>query len=233
VTIFPVTNVLVPTGITMAERTLFTPSIGMMLAIGGLAAPLIAWATTKGRPAQLALGGGVVAVLLMGATRSASRQRVWQDQITFWRQTTIDAPYSYRAHHALASLLFPIGLRGWAEREYKMAILLYPKQWGAYYDLANKLRLNGLCEEAVANYRQALRIEPELEPARTSVIACFLHMGRYPDAVAESREGMTYATRPPRLKLFQRLLMISDSARITKAPPGTVKIEVAPGDTLP
>ena len=58
-------------------------------------------------------------------------------------------------------------------------------------------------------------------------------MGRYPDAVAESREGMTYATRPPRLKLFQRLLIISDSARITKATPGTVQIDIAPGDTLP
>lgn len=233
VTIFPVTNVLVPTAIMIAERTLFTPSIGMMIAVAGLAVPVIQWAAAKDRPVKLVLGAAVAAILLMGATRSASRQRVWQDQFTFWHQTTIDAPLSYKAHHALASLLFPVGARVWAEREYRRAIELYPHQWGTYFDLANKLRLNGLCEQAVANYREALRIEPQVESARTSVIACFLNMGRYADAAAEAREGMTYATRPARLKLFQRLFVIADSAKTAKAPAGTVRITVAPQDTLP
>ncbi len=233
VAIFPVSNVLVPTAIMIAERILFLPSVGMMIAVGGLAVPVIDWAKT-GRPfVRVALGGGVAAILIMGLTRSASRQRVWQDQFTFWHQATIDAPLSYKAHHALASLLFPIGARAWAEREYRTAIALYPSRWGAYFDLGNKLRLEGLCDQAVWHYRQALRIEPELESARTSVIACFLHMGKYGDAVAEAREGMTYATRPPRLKLFQRLLVVADSAAKVKAPPATVRISIAVGDTLP
>ena len=233
VTIFPVSNVVIPTAIMIAERILFMPSVGMMLVVGGLAAPVIEWTQAKGRPVTTAVAGAVGAILLMGATRSASRQRVWEDQFTFWYQTTIDAPLSYKAHHALASLLFPIGQRAWAEREYKLAIALYPKRWGAYFDLANKLRLNGLCEQAVANYREALRIEPELESARTSVVACFLNMGRYSDALAEAREGMSYATRPARLKLFQRLLIIADSAKHANAPPATVRITMAPEDTVP
>lgn len=233
VAIFPVSNVLVPTAIMIAERILFLPSVGMMFAIGGLVVPLIEWARPRGRAVHLALGGAVAAILIMGGTRSASRQRVWQDQFTFWHQTTIDAPFSYKAHQALASLLFPIGARTWAEREYRTAIALYPRKWGAYFDLGNKLRLDGLCDQAVWHYRQALRIEPELESARTSVIACFLNMGRYADAVAEAREGMAYATRPPRLKLFQRLLVLSDSAAKAKAPPATVRISIARGDTLP
>ena len=233
VAIFPISNVLVPTAIMIAERILFLPSVGMMLAIGGLAVPVIDWLRLKARPIRLAFAGGVAAILIMGLTRSASRQRVWQDQFTFWHQATIDAPLSYKAHHALASLLFPIGARTWAEREYRTAIALYPKRWGAYFDLGNKLRLEGLCEQAVWHYRQALRIEPELESARTSVIACFLHMGKYGDALAEAREGMTYATRPARLKLFQRLLVIADSAAKGKAPGGSVKITIAAADTLP
>jgi hypothetical protein len=231
VAIFPISNVLVPTAIMIAERILFLPSVGMMLVVGGLAVPVIEWASVRGRAVRLGLAGAVAAVLVMGLTRSASRQRVWRDQFTFWHQATIDAPLSYKTHHALASLLFPIGLRTWAEREYRTAMALYPKRWGAYFDLGNKLRLEGLCEQAVWHYRQALRIEPELESARTSVIACFLHMGRYPDAVAEAREGMTYATRPPRLKLFQRLLVLADSAAKVQAPPATVKIAIAVADT--
>ncbi|MBM4188338.1 MAG: hypothetical protein FJ206_13640 [Gemmatimonadetes bacterium] len=231
--IFPVSNVLVPTGIVVAERVLFLASIGMMITIGALAVPLIGWLGSRPKVFSRLAAGAVAAILVMGLTRSASRQRVWQDQFTFWYQTTIDAPTSYRAHHALASLLFPIGARVWAEREYRTAIALYPKQWGATFDLANKLRLEGQCEQAVWHYRQALRADPELESARTSVIACFLHMGRYGDAVAEAREAMSYATRPPRLRLFQRLFVIADSAARVGAAPGTVRVTVADRDTMP
>lgn len=229
--IFPVSNVLVPTGIALAERTLFLPSIGMMLVVGGLAAPVIE--RLKSRGARIGAGIAVAAILVMGATRSASRQRVWKDQFTFWYQTSIDAPLSYRAHHALAQLLFQIGSRSWAEREYKTAIALYPKQWGAYFELANKLRLNGLCEEAVRYYRQTLLIEPEQEAARTSMIACLFYLGKYSEARAESREGVAYASRPARVRVFQRLLRVSDSAAVAGAPAGTVRISMTPQDTMP
>jgi len=231
--IFPVSNVLIPTGIVLAERTLFLGSMGMMLAIGGLAEPAIEWLRAKGRPAQLAAGGALAAILVMGTTRSASRQLVWKDQITYWSQTVIDAPLSYRSHLALAQLLFKAGAKGWAEREYKAAMFLYPNQWGAALDLADKLRLADKCEPAVAYYRQALLLDLTEEAARTSMIACLLHLGRYAQARDEAREGMSYATRPARLKLFQRLFVISDSARIAKAPEGTVRISIAASDTIP
>jgi tetratricopeptide (TPR) repeat protein len=219
--------------IVLAERTLFLPSIGMMFVVGGLAAPVIAWLASRPRSLQALAGEAVLAILVMGTTRCASRQRVWKDQFTFWHQTSIDAPLSYRSHHALAQLLFQIGSRRWAEREYKMAIALYPRQWGAYWDLANKLRLNGMCEQAVRYYRETLLIEPELESARTSLIACFLHMGRYGDAKAEAREGITYASRDARLKVFTKLLRVADSAMAAKAPPGTVRLTITARDTMP
>ncbi len=229
--IFPVSNILVPTGIALAERTLFLPSIGMMLVVGGLAAPVIERMKTHG--AQVVGAIAVAAILVMGATRSASRQRVWKDQFTFWFQTTTDAPNSYRAHHALAQLLFLIGQKRWAEYEYKMAIALYPKQWGAYFELANKLRLNANCEPAVEYYRKTLQIEPEHEAARTSMIACLFYLARFPEARSESREGMAYATRPATVRVFQKLLRMSDSAAAAKAPPKTVRIIIAPQDTMP
>jgi tetratricopeptide (TPR) repeat protein len=231
--IFPVSNVLVPTGIALAERTLFLPSAGMMLAVGGLAALALDRLRLRTRWLSYAAAAAVAAVLVMGLTRSASRQRVWQDQITFWRQTTIDAPLSYRAHHALAQLLFQVGSRQWAEKEYKLAIALYPKQWGAYFDLANKLRLAGMCEPAVRYYRQTLLIEPEQEAARSSLIACLLYLGRYPDARAEAREGMSNASRPGRRKLFQKFFVIADSAAATSAAPGTVTLTIMAQDTIP
>jgi protein O-mannosyl-transferase len=231
--IFPVSNVLVPTGIVLAERTLFLGSMGMMLVIGGFAEPVIERLRTMGRPVRLTAVSAAGAILLMGTTRSASRQLVWKDQITYWRQTVIDAPLSYRSHLAFAQLLFKVGAKGWAEREYKAAMYLYPNQWGAALDLADKLRLADKCDAAVGYYQQALLLDLSHEGARTSLIACLLHLGHYAQARDEAREGMSYASRPARLKLFQRLFVISDSARIAQADPGTVRIQVAPSDTIP
>jgi tetratricopeptide (TPR) repeat protein len=231
--LFPVSNVLVPTGVVLAERTLFLASAGMMLTVGGFVGPVIGRLGEAPRIARGLTAAAIAAIMVMAVTRSASRQRVWKDQFTFWHQTTIDAPLSYRAHHALAQLLFQIGARRWAEKEYRAAIALYPKQWGAYLDLANKLRLNGMCEHAVRYYRQTLLIEYEHEAARTSLIACLLDLGLYADARAEAREGMSYASRPARLKAFQRFFVVADSAQRAGAPRGTVRLRITAADTLP
>lgn len=231
--IFPVSNVLVPTGIVLAERTLFLPSMGMMLAIGGLAALAIERLAERGRLVRYLAIAGVGAILVMGTTRSASRQRVWQDQFTLWYQTTTDAPLSYRAHHALAELLFKAGARGWAEKEFRTAMYLYPEQWGAYYDLANKLRLADRCDGAVKYYQKTLLIEPGHTAARLSLIACLLDLGEYRNARSEAREGVAYADRPGYVKLFQKFAGVADSALDASAPAGTVRLTIAAADTMP
>ncbi|MEO8452770.1 MAG: tetratricopeptide repeat protein [Gemmatimonadota bacterium] len=247
--IFPVSNVLIPTGIMLAERTLFLPSIGMMLVVAGVLEPVLQWAAGKTSPRQddkEARGlrgrltvrqwmGAVVlgAILLMGLTRSASRQMVWRDQFTYWHQTTIDAPKSYRAHHALAQLLFQVGEKRWAETEYKKSIELYPRTWGVYFDLANKYRLNNMCEPATKLYQRTLLVEPEHEAARGALIACLLNLGRYEEAKHEAREGISYGSRPARVRLFQRFYQIADSAIKVDAKPGTVAIHMSAADTIP
>jgi len=229
--LFPVSNVLVPTGIVLAERTLFLPSVGMMIALGGLAALILARLRDAGRPARLVAAALFGAVLVMGTTRSASRQTVWKDQFTFWHQTTIDAPLSYRARHAMAQLLFHAGARGQAEREYRMAIALYPKTWGAQVDLADRLRLDGQCEPAIPYYRQALVIDSEHGSARASMIACLFHLGRYGEARNESREGLAYARSPHEVVIFQRFLAVADSAAGVQAAPGTVRLSIPAADS--
>lgn len=231
--IFPVSNVLVPTGIVLAERTLFLPSLGMMLAIGGVAEPVIAWLRTRARSLRFAAVGAVAAILVMGVTRSASRQRVWHDQMTYWDQTVVDAPLSYRAHHARGELLFRAGFRGTAEREIKAAMFLYPKGVAAAFDLANKLRLYDFCDGAVRYYYQVLLALPDNEPARYGLIACLLDVGRYDEASREAREGASFGSHPKTVKFYRRLVALADSARQVGAPPKTVRIKVTAADTLP
>jgi hypothetical protein len=230
--IFPVSNVLVPTGIVLAERTLFLPSIGMMLMVGGFAALVVERLQTERPAVRWAAALVPAAILIMATTRSASRQRVWTDQFTFWHQTAIDAPLSYRAHHALAQLLFQVGQRREAESEYMMAIALYPKTWGPPFDLANKYRLAGLCDPAVPFYLRTLSMAPQQEAARAGLIACLVHLGRYEEAQHQARDGVSYATSPSRITMFQRFGRTADSAAAAGAKPGTVAIRLAPSDTL-
>ncbi|MEP6733790.1 MAG: glycosyltransferase family 39 protein [bacterium] len=74
VSLLPVSNI-VPTGILLAERTLFLPSVGFVVAVGALGqAVLRRW--TNARLRQVVVAACVVMVLL-GVARSSSRHSVW------------------------------------------------------------------------------------------------------------------------------------------------------------
>lgn len=229
--LFPVSNVLIPTGVVLAERTLFLPSMGMMLAVGGAAALLMERLRHPLAPRLLAAGAGVV--LILGVSRSANRQLVWRDNDTFWRQTAIDAPRSYRARHAHAQILSAAGQQEAAKREFLTAIALYPKAWGAYFGHANELRRAGMCEDAAIFYERTLLVEPTAAAARNGMIACLMHLARYREAGAVAREGIRVATSFGQSKLYGRFLAIADSAESVKAPAGTIKLTVRAADTLP
>ncbi|MFN0178437.1 MAG: hypothetical protein ACKVZ0_06520 [Gemmatimonadales bacterium] len=232
IAIFPVSNVLVPTGVVLAERTLFFPSIGMMLAIGGGLAAL--WRHPATRPGlRLVVAGAALVVIGLGASRSASRFRVWRNNEIYWRQAVIDAPRSYRAGHAYAQLLFATGDRAGGEREFRRAVALYPKALTVYNANANRLRLAGMCADAVVFYDRTLIVEPQAVAARSGMIACLLYDGRYAEASAAAKDGGRIAPRPGLAKLFSRFQQVADSAGAVGAPAGTVRFSIRASDTLP
>ena len=229
VAIFPVHNVLVPTGIVLAERTLFLPSIGAMIALGGLGALLLERADDPKR-LGLVLAGVAGALVILGVLRSTTRHPVWSDQFGLWYETgNHDAPRSYRAHAALAEMYFLTGLEGRAEQEYRLAIeYAPPKVAQVMLDYANKLRLRGHCYPAVDLYRRALEIHPNDIASRASQIACLLQIGGYKEAMLNARLGISFDYQRP---TFQRALRLADSALKAGAPAGAVKLIVAPSDS--
>jgi hypothetical protein len=227
----PVHNVLVPTGIVLAERTLFLGSIGFVIA--GVAV-LSAGQQHVGRQWPRATRAAIVAslggLLVMGVTRSASRQRVWHDLPTLWGQTVIDAPLSYRAHHAYGQILWTGGAKGPAEYHLRRAIDLNPDAWHIYVDLANRYRIADLCYPAMELYRTALIIFPANHLARTSFIACQLHEGRYADAATTARAGVEIGVESER---FERYATIADSALQVGAAVGSVVLPDPVSDEAP
>ena len=221
IAIFPVSNLLVPTGIALAERTLFLPSVGMALVLGaGLAA--MGPRLSSARPVVRFVAIGLLAaIVLAGAVRSALRHRDWQDTFTFWYRAVEDAPESYRARAALGGVMFTIRQNGTGERLLREAIRLYPDGVLTYQILGDRYRLAGLCAPAIATYNRALELSPKAADTRASLIACLLHDGRYAEAHDVAAAGIAEKTWP---SIFRELKRTADSAMTASAPAGTVQL---------
>jgi hypothetical protein len=190
IAIAPVSNIFIPTGILIAERTLLVPSLGAVLA----AAVLVPWvmAQLRGKPrlAYLGAGGVLALVLTLGAARSAERQYAWKDSETVFLQLAVDAPTNFKSHYALGGLYFESKHPVEGEREWRFAIALMPGYYGVYTDLGHKYRDAHVCQAAIPNYQKALSLEPALPLARAGLVACYLELAQYRRARAESRSAI-------------------------------------------
>lgn len=224
-----VSNVLLPTGIVLAERTLFLATIGVVIVGGELLWGVGSAVYAKGSLGRIAAVVALVLLLAMGATRSASRQLVWESLASLWYQTVIDAPNSYRAQQAYGAVLFQVGMEGSAERHYQKAIAMYPNAWPLLLDYADKLRERGRCDAALMYYKKVLALTPQQSGPRASEVACLIYTGRYAEAVREARIGGGYGIQTGTFGLYGH---IADSALKVNAPIGSVKLP-PPIDSLP
>ncbi|MGH7594318.1 MAG: tetratricopeptide repeat protein, partial [Gemmatimonadales bacterium] len=224
-----VSNVAFATGIVLAERTLFLASMGVVMAAGDLFWLAGSWIYVRSSLGRIAVVTSLLVLLAMGLSRSASRQLVWHDLVSLWYQTVIDAPLSYRAHHAYGAVLFDVKMERSAEVEYRRAIQLFPKGIPVYNDLADKYRVAGHCEPAIREYQEILRMVPGHISARASEVACLLYLGRYREAAAEARIGASWGVQTKSLVLYAE---IADSAARVHAPLHSINLP-PPVDSAP
>jgi hypothetical protein len=231
VAIFPVSNVFVLSGVLLAERSLFIPSIGVMLALG----PIWAWigvriSTLRHRASTVLAASARVTLallLLLGVAKSTSRSRVWRSNDTFYAQIVEDSPLSYRAHQARGTWLFRQGRRAEGEAHLRMAMAMFPYDPGPYADLADSYRFAGMCAPARDLYRRVLELGVTMvDRARLGLIVCLLRDGDYAGAAAQARIGPS----PGGLEAdkFRRFLATADSAIAAR---GTIQQAGAPRRT--
>ena len=114
VTIAPVSNLLFVTGVVLAERTLYLPSVGVALVAG--------WVIERyGTRAPRASATVLVAVLLAFGVRTWTRTEIWHDSRTYALVLLSDHPESYRAHWVMGRVLGASGRTAEAEGEYATA----------------------------------------------------------------------------------------------------------------
>jgi len=204
----PVSNVLVPTGIVTAERTLFLPSVGVVLAGAVAALWLFETSERRGRTALVATCG---LFLALGVGKSVLRQRVWANNDVLFDATVRDVPTSYRAHLLRGrNLAIKQRLRE-AEAELRYAIRLFPYDAGATVDVAEAYRRAGMCTPALPLYEWSFAIDSTLPDGRMGYVHCLSEVGRWKDTRQQAFEGLRYGfTRDG--KWFRYAVWVADSA---------------------
>jgi protein O-mannosyl-transferase len=100
IALFPVSNLVVPTGVVVAERTLFLPSVGFVIAIGALGWQFVEVTRMRWPASGRALATVCLALAALGAGRSVTRQLVWNNNQRLAAATARDAPRSLAVQQA-------------------------------------------------------------------------------------------------------------------------------------
>lgn len=122
VTILPVSNLIVPIGVLVAERTLYLPSFVMAFLVAGLASFL---ATRPAKAKQLAAATLAIALLALSA-RTLMRVPDWASTDTIMAALVRDRPDAFRGRWHAARKAAAAGEASIAMAEYDTAIVLWP-----------------------------------------------------------------------------------------------------------
>ena len=140
IAIAPVSNVLVITGVSLAERTLYMASIGACW-LGGLAVDLLA----RRRVVRLI---PVAALGMAFAVRTWTRTPTWRDDRVFLVTLISTHPESYWAHFLAGGLFVAKGDLDAASRELKVSRSLYALDVGVWCTSAEVALDRGAFDEA-------------------------------------------------------------------------------------
>jgi len=211
VALLPVSNVLVPTSILASERSLFLPSVGLLLAAGAAASYLsrARWRARQGLESVCAV------LVIAGVARSAERQTAFRNAAHFWVVAAHDAPRSGRvraARDAAAQELV---------QEFAPVIAQAPQPWQARTQLARMLIVMEEDSLALPQLRLSLAEHANQREAREELAVALLAIGKY----AEAKRAKDAEAESGADSLFwHEIDHVADSAMVVAAPAGSVRL---------
>jgi hypothetical protein len=183
----PVSNLLAPTGFLVAERTLFFPSVGVVLVAGAI----VARVRSDARPQLRLVAAGAFALLLaLGVGGSISRQRVWKNNRVFFDALVQDAPNNYRAHFLRARVVRGDNRVAEMIEEYRRAMRLFPYDAKMTLAMAADYHDAGACPLATAIFRWSYVLEPTAAEGRYGYVDCLMRERRWAEARTEALSAM-------------------------------------------
>jgi hypothetical protein len=172
----PVSNLATATGVIVAERNLFLPSVGLVLVAGEIIAAL-GERFGKRPKARVSLAAVLSALIVAGAVRSAGRASAWRTQDGFFEHLARDAPDSYRAQLGAGSYFLGKHRFAEAERALASARALYQGDERVFEAYGQLYRVQNRCDRALPIFAEGVSRLPEATVVRSRLIECALQVG--------------------------------------------------------
>ena len=168
----PVSNLLIPMGTIMAERVLYIPSAGFLIALVPTAG---VWLNKKDWRIAAALLVG--ACVLFGAL-TIKRNHEWGETLRFWRRTAEVSPNSARALRVYGQALIDRNRFREAIAPLKKSVEIYPVYDYAWVDLGIAQMQSGDAAAAETSLKRALRLNDENAEAHLALGVLYMGAGR-------------------------------------------------------
>lgn len=181
IAVLPVSNLIVPIGVVLAERTLYVPSFAIALAAGFAGQHLSATVTM--RRWRMAVAAGV-ALLFAFAARSALRNPDWKNTQAYWNALVRDHPESYRAQWGVASHMLAAGDAESALTYLEMAAATWPHDAVLLNELGTLYVRQGEPARALPHLERAREIGNASSASALDLGLAYIGVGRFGEALA-------------------------------------------------
>lgn len=180
ITVFPVSNLVLPIGVLLAERILYLPSVGFV-AVAAFLADHLAVRTT--RLQRMLAAAAAVLVIAGGAVRSWVRNPDWKDTDAVWDALVRDHPESYRAQWVNGWRMLEKGNRVLARGYFDVAYRIWPDDAVLLNNLAGVYIELGQNENAVPILLRSRELSDALSQTESLLSYAYLKTGRYEKAI--------------------------------------------------
>ncbi|MGH7505762.1 MAG: tetratricopeptide repeat protein, partial [Longimicrobiales bacterium] len=178
ITILPISNLLFPIGVVVAERLLYVPSVGVAIVVAYVWRQLTEAGTVPARARVLALA----AILALLGARTAVRNPDWKDTPTIIAALVRDHPESYRAQVSAGTSLLDVDpARG--RRYLDMAYRTWPHDPFLLSQLGRLELGAGRAARAIPLLERARALAPFVHETESSLAYGYIAAGRPREAL--------------------------------------------------
>jgi tetratricopeptide (TPR) repeat protein len=167
---------IIPIPDVIYEHRMYLPSVGVFIAV-----IVTVFRLLKRRWAVVVL----IAVVLVLTGATYARNRVWTDELSFWKDVVSKSPRKARVHNNLGLMYTKRGMFEEAMKEYQIAIRLRPNHAGTHYNLGNIYLYTGKLDNAIEEYKTAIKLEPNYIEAHTNLGVAYKKKGLLQKAAEE------------------------------------------------
>ena len=192
ITLSPVSNVLFLSGVLLAERTFYLPSVGFVA--------LLAWMGTelykeRRRVAQ----GALIVTLALMSLRTVTRNATWRDNFSVFNTLLLEHPESGRAQWLVGDSRYMVGDTESGNAAYRITISLLHGDYSVLVEVGRRLFVFGKADAAKALLLRAWHDQPDKGIA-PKLLAGIYHAERdYPAAIEAAQAAIAYYDAQDRL----------------------------------